>query len=181
MTCADVKKNWSFEKVMMEHERAVARGRSGPNLPLYQWSALRDLDRLKARFESGDGFSLLQAMRKCANHDLVMPPWVAENYIRRFDRVLNCEAASWDEVFGKPYPGKHISGLRERRALRFAVYFRVREIKDQDPKRTAIDERLFERVGGEFSIGKTRCGELYYEAERRVRQTLPPNSKNSRK
>ena len=166
MTSADVKKDWPFDKVMMEHRRAIACGRSGPSLPLFQWAALNDLDALEAQFDAGDSFALLQAIRKCANHDLVMPNWVAQNYIRRFDRVLNCKLGSWDETFGRPYPkGKHISKLRDRRSLRLQVYIRVREILAAD-KSIPIDEKLFGSVGAEFGIKKTLCNELYYEVER---------------
>ena len=138
-----------------------------PDLPLYQWSASQDLDTLKAQFEAGDSFALLQAIRKCANHDLRMPDWVAENYINRFDRVLNCKSGSWDEAFGKPYPkGKHIKEMKERRNLRFRVYVRVREIREASKKLIPIDEALFSRVGAEFGIKKTLCNELYYEVKR---------------
>jgi hypothetical protein len=167
MTRTDVEKDWSFDKVMTEHERAVACGRSGPSLPLYQWSALQDLEELEFQFHSGDDFALLQAIRKCANHDLIMPDWVAGNYIDRFDRVLNCKSGSWDQTFGKPYPRKHIKKLKVRRNLRFQVYLRVREILEADES-IAIDEVLFSRVGADFGIGKTLCNELYYEVERMV-------------
>jgi hypothetical protein len=135
----------------------------------------RTLADLKKQFEAGSEFALLAAIRVCARANMVMPDWVADAYVVRYDKILNCHAASWDEVFGKPYPGKHISGLRERRALRFAVYGRIREILNRAPE-TNIDEALFENVGLEFSIGKTLCNELYYEAVR----SLPPISQNSR-
>jgi hypothetical protein len=149
-------------------------------MDVFQQADLHTLARLKRQFEAGSGFALLAAIRVCARANMVMPDWVADGYVERYDKILNCHAASWDEVFGKPYPGKHVSELRKRRVLRPAVWLRIREIRKWEPE-TAIDERLFERVGGEFSIGKTRCGELYYEFERMARQTLPPNSKNSRK
>ena len=166
MTRADVKKDWPFDKVMMEHGRAIACGRSGPSLPLFQWAALNDLDTLEAQFDAGDSFALLQAIRKCANHDLRMPGWVTQNYIERFDRVLNCKLGSWDETFGRPYPkGKHISKLRDRTSLRLQVYIRVREILAAD-KSIAIDNELFGSVGAKLGIRKTLCNELYYEAGR---------------
>jgi hypothetical protein len=170
MTRTDVEKDWSFDKVMMEHEQAMACGRSGPTMPLFQWSALHDLDRLEARFEAGDGFALLHAIRKCANHDLVMPHWVAQNYINRFDRVLHCKLASWDEAFGRPHPkGKHISDMRQRTELRLAVYLRIREIRQAD-KSIAIDNNLFASVAADLGIKRSLCSELYYQAKR----MMPP-------
>jgi hypothetical protein len=134
-------------------------------MDVFQEAALQELADLKAQFEAGSGFALLAAIRVCANRDLVMPSWVAEAYIARYDRILNCHAASWDEVFGKPYKGKHLSTLRQRRRLRFAVYNRIRQILKEIPD-TPIDDSLFEVVGAEFGIRKTLCNELYYEAQR---------------
>jgi hypothetical protein len=166
MTRAAIETDWSFDKVMIEHEQAIARGPSGPNLPLFQWSALQDLDALKTQFEAGDSFALLQAIRKCSNHDLRMPDWVAQNFIDRFDQILNRKLASWDDAFGKPHAkGVHISKTRRRKELRLAVYLWIREIRAAD-KSIAIDEALFRRVGAEFGIKKTLCNELYYQAER---------------
>jgi hypothetical protein len=142
-------------------------------MDVFQEAARRQLASLKKQFEAGSGFALLAAIRVCARANMVMPDWVADGYVERYDKVLNCHAASWDEVFGKPYPGKHIAGLRERRELRFAVYCRVREILKREPE-TRIDEELFERVGLEFSISRAHCNNLYYEAT-----ALLPNSQNS--
>ena len=97
-------------------------------------------------------------------HDLSIPPWAAKAYIVRFRKVLHLEADSWDAAFGRPYPkGLHLAKARRRRELRFRVYGRVRDLTKDG---TALDERLFERVGDEFEIGKTLCNDLYYEAVR---------------
>jgi hypothetical protein len=160
-----VTKEWPLDKVLLKDERARATGRSGPDLPLYQWSAMHDLEALKEQFEAGDHFALLLAIRKCANHDLVMPDWVARNFIRRCDQVLGCRQKSWDEAFGQPYPkGTHIASLRRNRELRLAVWLRIREIIRTES--VAIDDGLFHRVGKEFGISKTIANKLYYEAKR---------------
>jgi hypothetical protein len=139
--------------------------RSVPRELIIQHSRDR-LDALKIQFEGGDDFALLSAIRECANFDLVMPDWVAQNYIRRFDRVLNCHVKSWDEAFGKPYAkGAHIAALRQHRTLRLAILSRIRQVRAMEPD-TPIDDGLFERVGAEFGIGKTTCSELYYQADR---------------
>jgi len=171
-----IDKNWSFKKARLEQERAEANGRKWlePDTPFFQWNALHVLDDLKSQFEAGDGFALLAALRRCANHSLAMPEWVASAYITKYDKVLNCEVASWDEAFGKPYPKKHISKLRQRRSLRFDVYNRLRQVLVDEPD-TMIDDGLFERVGAQVGIGKTLCNELYYEANRMLRRSLPPN------
>jgi hypothetical protein len=131
---------------------------------IFRQQAILDLEALEKQFNAGDDFALLLAIRKCANFDLVMPDWVARNFIRRFDLVLNCRTKSWDEAFGRPYSkGKHLKAMRDDREQRFIVWNHIRGILATDPD-TVIDEALFERVGADLGIGKTRCGRLYYEA-----------------
>ena len=134
--------------------------------PIFQQAALHALDNLKSRFEAGDEFALLTAIRKCANFNIVMPEWVASAYIARYDRVHFCQVDSWDKAFGRPYPkGVHVGKLRRRLELRFDVYNRIRKVLTREPD-TPIDDGLFEKVGADVGIGKTFCKELYYQAAR---------------
>lgn len=127
---------------------------------------MHKLDDLERQFKAGDGFSLLLAIRVCANHDLPLPDWAARAYIARFDKVLTCRVGSWDDAFRRPFrKGLHLGRARSRRGLRVAVLNRVREILASEPE-TPIDDGLFEHVGAEFDIGKTLANKLYYEAER---------------
>lgn len=131
--------------------------------PIFQWSAARKIEAEREAVENGDGFAVLACIRRCVTNNLVAPEWLAYAFNRRYDKVLNCHVRSWDEAFGKPYPGKSISDLRRRRELRFAVLNAVNNIRCQPGR--AIDESLFEEVGAEFGIKKTLCSELYYEAK----------------
>jgi hypothetical protein len=137
-------------------------------------AAFHRLDELESQFESGDGFALLAAIRVCANWGLTMPAWVAEAYITRYDQVLSCQAGSWDEVFGRPYPERsRLANMRQRRELRFDVYHRIRQILACEPT-TPIDTALFEKVGAQVGIKKTLCAELYYEAKSIMEEFIPP-------
>ena len=145
--------------------------------PLYQAAAQESLLVERKRFEAGDRVALLAAIRQCANHDLPLPDWASRAYIAAYDQVLTCHSNSWDEVFGKPYPkGKQLGSLREEREKKFAIYFRIEdlrkahyEVQDDGSHKLVssipIAEELFERVGVEFGIKKTRCSVLYYKAK----------------
>jgi hypothetical protein len=148
---------------------------TAPFQDVFRQQAILDLEALEKQFSTGDDFALLLAIRKCANFDMVMPDWVARNFIRRFDQVLSCRVGSWDEAFGQPYPGKHLKGLRRNRELRFAIWVRIRKIRRRFPA-IPIDERLFGHIGKKFGIQKTKVGELYYQADRMV---LKPASAKS--
>jgi hypothetical protein len=171
-------KDWTIEQAIAAQEQARVIGLEwcDPTGPLHRWHALQKLDALERQYANGDGFALLQAIRVCANHDLVIPRWAAMAFLKGFDAVLNCRTDSWDGAFGSPYPkGMHIAKARQRRLLRFQVYNRVKEILASNPK-TPVDEALFELVGDEFDIGKTMCNRLYYEAKRLGEMMFPPKS-----
>ena len=177
---AVVEKDWTIEQVMEAHERAEADGCEGRLLPLFRWIALGQIARLEKEFVAGSGFALMQAIRLCANHDLILPPWVADGFIRGFDKALNYRVRTWDEAFGSPHPkGTNLFSARQRKAKRGRVFSRVTEILAADPKR-AVDDGLFAEVGAQpdIALSKTVCNELYYE----VRNALGPRPRrNSRK
>jgi len=161
---------WTLQDAQAATEAALAadpaRSSGDPTLPVFQWATAQEVDALRAVIEGGDGFALLGAVRKCANHGIPMPEWLAKQFIRRYDRVLACRLGSWDDAFGRPYPkGKHLNALRKQREKRFAVYNAVRAAKASDPK-IAIDAILFEKVGDSLGIGKTLAETLYYQAKR---------------
>lgn len=137
---------------------------SKPSDPIFQDAARAALERLRIQFEAGDKMALFAAIRKCANHDLVMPEWVAMAFIRGYDAVLNLRARSWDKAFGQPYHnGMHLRDGRFRREKRFLVWCEVRR-RTQDGQ--PIDERLFEEVGKDLGMKRSLASKLYYEAER---------------
>jgi hypothetical protein len=133
---------------------------------VFRQNAIGRIEALRETVLAGDGLALLGALRICANFDLAMPDWLAQEFIQRYDHVLNCDVKSWDEAFGRPYEkGAHLNALRKRRRLRFAVYNAVVEITKANPEQP-IDEGLFGTVGAKLHIGKTMAAELYYEAKR---------------
>ena len=133
---------------------------------VFRQNAIARIEALRETVLAGDGFALLGAVRICANFDLVMPEWLAREFIQRYDRVLTCEADSWDDAFGRPYPkGTHLNALRKQRRLKHAVWGEVQSILMREPA-TAIDAHLFERVGARLNIGKTLAASYYYAAVR---------------
>ena len=157
---------WSFEQATTEQQQF------SKDLPSYlgpvpRFLAFRALDDLEVEYKAKNrGFAILAGVRKCANHDLVMPTWLAKAFISRYDLVLNCRAGSWDEAFNPPYKkGMHLNALRKQRDLKFAVLNEVRGLRNANPG-AAIDKALFEAVGAKFALGATLTEKYYYAAER---------------
>lgn len=163
-----VEKDWTLERVMAANEEYRKANPDAPSWsePLYAWVALHDLDLEERRYQDGDQGALLAAVATCAHYDLVMPDWVATNFLKAYRRGIHFQVRSWDEVFGRPLKkGRHLANARKRWEERLAVYNRVREIlaTKQD---TPIDEALFELVGSELGLSKTVATELYYETKK---------------
>lgn len=159
----------AVEEAQRETDAALAadpsRNIADPTLPIFQFVARNDLLVEKARFEAGDRNALLGAIRICANHDLVMPEWLARAFIRAYDKVLRHDVGSWDDAFGRPLPkGRHLNAARKKRNKAPAVWRRVRKLHEEG---RAIDDLLFEDVGKELGLGKTLVSEFYYEHDAR--------------
>ena len=128
------------------------------NLPAAQRAVLRDIEAKRDVVESGNGYELILCVGWCALYRIAMPVWLATEFLGRTHAVFDERSASWDDAFGRPYPkGVHLSAMRKARKTRFAVFEAVQAARKRDP-RIAIDDRLFEAVGGPLKIGKTLAG-----------------------
>lgn len=163
---ATVEKDWPFERVLVADKEYRAAYPDAPwrNGPLNKWIALHDLDVEEQRFQAGDRVALLAAVATCAWYDLVMPDWVATNFLTAYREVIHYEARSWDVAFGRPHKKRiRLARARERREKRWGVHLRCKALIDRG---AVIDDGLFEQVGREFGLSKTVAQELYYEAEK---------------
>lgn len=157
-----------IQELLQAQLRWVEDGGDPAEGPLMQFVAMRDNARREERYNHGDDFALMEAIYSCSCHGLKMPEWVAAGFRRGYQKILACNADSLDAVFGRPYPpGKHLNSLKKKRNIRFAVWNKVHEILKTEPG-TAIDRRLFKRVGKEVlpPIGGSEAEKRYYEAKK---------------
>ncbi|MBK9685426.1 MAG: hypothetical protein IPO59_19825 [Betaproteobacteria bacterium] len=163
-----------------EEAQAAHGGDDGPCGPLYQWAAVQELLAKRERIESGDGFTVLQAVAECARCGLVMPDWLATVFLRRYRRVQQLHVDSWDDesAFGRPYPkGAQLPAMRRRRLARARIANVLAEFVQRFPDESL--ETLFAAAGatgkdraeghlGEYAarlgVGKTEASRLYCEA-----------------
>lgn len=161
---------WSCSlEAMNAFDEASTLELAHPARPLFQWHAAQAINAMRAETDAS-GFAVLACVRKCANHDLAMPEWLAHAFIRHYDAVLNCRADSWDDdaAFGKPYPkGTNLHALRKKRELRVQVWLHATRLINADSNR-AIDKGLFEEIGKRLYIGGTLAETLLRQAERLI-------------
>ena len=122
------------------------------------------LDDLCDRFDSGDNVAALQALRACGQYGVAMPDWLVDALFRATNQWFSLRVRTLDEAFGVELPkGKHLDRLRERQKLRVEVFNRIEALRNEG---CSVSEALFDIVGREFGIRKTKCGELYYECRK---------------
>ena len=159
--------NASFEEA--QAAQAKVQHIQGPATPIYQWFAAQELTDTGTQTER-TGFDVLACVRKCAIHQLVMPEWLADAFVKRYNSVLNCRAGSWDDdaAFGEPYPRldgqpkRQLKSLRKARLHRVAVWLAVVDAIKENPK-LAIDINLFQRIGLVFRLKSTEVQTYYYQ------------------
>lgn len=167
-----VLRSWTAHQALAAQKKFQASGHSysDPRGPVFVWCALNELETLRARFKRGDRMALMIAIRLCANHDLVMPPWVATAYIDAFDRVNHYRAESWNQVFGEPNKGKHLAKQRLRETQRWQVFKEIHALRQ---KRRTHQESL-EIVAQTFGISESYAGELFSECKRFIETGTTP-------
>jgi hypothetical protein len=118
--------------------------------------------QMRARIEAGDGGAVLDAIAVCAAHELPLPHWLADEFLRRYSNVARGQARDWndDRAFGLAYPrGTNIAGVRARVEDAPAAYGVAVQLLEADPARP-IDAGFYEAVGDRVGVGKTRAYEL---------------------
>ena len=102
-------------------------------------------------YADGDRLALMRAIRLCLAAGIPVPKWAASAFGQAFDRVASKQAASWDEVFGRPWPkGLHLARARRDDRLKWRVWdtFRGRR-KDEthSPRKGASSASAARRRG----------------------------------
>lgn len=118
--------------------------------------------RLRPLIVAGDGGAVLDAIGHCAEHRLVIPDWLADEYLQRHGAVGRGWAKDWndDRAFGRAYPkGTNMAGVRAKVELAPAAYAFAVGLLVDDPKRP-FDAGFYEEVGKHVGVGKTRAQEL---------------------
>ncbi|MEY4750398.1 MAG: hypothetical protein RIQ60_2612 [Pseudomonadota bacterium] len=132
-------------------------------------SAQREVEQLRAQCLSDQGGpAVLQAVNLCALHNLLMPAWLRDEYVKRHHLVADAHARSWDDAFGRPWPKRtRLATVRRRRVLIRRVHTEVWKLAASRPD-LAIKRELFDMVGeleGIHLEGST-VDRLYYAALR---------------
>lgn len=123
------------------------------------------LEAIKKLYDAGDKKAILLCIHHCLKCDLAIPRWCKDAFIEAIDRVEDCRARHWSDVFGRAHPkGAHLKPKSDLFKEYIAVYDRVSE---RIANGEAVDGYLFESVGRELGIGgKTKIEQYYYKVKK---------------
>ncbi len=154
-------------------QTAVLGQDPGPYSPIHQWSALRDIQDLKEKYERGDRGALIDVAKHVAHHGLRFPEWARTPFVHAWREVAHYRVSSWDDVFGRKIPkGRHRSRMEKEFRLAFQIYSEITGMREKDKKSAPLSDDLFEQVGRRFGVAKTVCRELFEHARNQWKE--PP-------
>jgi hypothetical protein len=153
----------AFERAELQANRAqkafIARGGAwnDPTAPYWKWVTIGyKFPSYRTQHEAGRKDAALSAIRDHIIHEVPLPRWAGDAFLRAMRDVTNYRVGSWDAVFGKRLKkGQHLSRLREKRQNAVAIY---NDIVDSIHRGRAID---FEAIGRKHGVGATRAKEYY--------------------
>ena len=80
-----------------------------PRGAVLRWGSAQQINETKDYYTRHP----VDGVAACVRYGLIAPDWLAEAFIRQYDKVLNCRVATWDDAFGPAHPtGKHLSTYR---------------------------------------------------------------------
>jgi hypothetical protein len=124
----------------------------------------------RRRFDKGEKHALFETIFYCNAREIPLPKWV-DDPLRNAEALFQTgQLKSWDEIFGKPFPGKRRAGLLTR-ARRAEIFLEAYRLKKQN--NLGEGRELFELVAKNLRIGHNdgwtgwaTVRDIYYEYKR---------------
>ena len=173
----DAEKDWAWLREVWVRATPWERGDfkmlQSPHEPTFQ----NNMEDLQTAFRSGNKHVLIQALVMCLLSRRALPSWISKELWHAFELFSKGQLNSWEEVFGKPFPGRRRKGTSTRLKAR-EVSIRVRELREEGAN---LDDLLFEEVGKEFGFSGSTAKSLYYKFEHQMEETLRAYLENERR
>jgi len=113
-------------------------------------------ERAKRNYEKGEKQFLLKTIIYCHGNKVPFPDWVKQQLYLATELFETGQLKSWDQIFGKPFPGKRRAGLFTR-SRAFEICREANRLKKQHNFKE--DRALFEQIAKNLKIGrKTKDG-----------------------
>jgi hypothetical protein len=128
------------------------------------YGLVRPERRYRTSYKDGDKRALMDIILLCAEENIALPKWASKAIMLADDLYVSGQLNSWDDVFGKSFPGKRRAGLltrlRKREAWRAVVRLKHEGCPSAD---------LFETAARDLGMGASTVRDLYYSVEKEHR------------
>jgi hypothetical protein len=121
------------------------------------------LKEYEIRFRGGEKYAAFAALTACVMWCRPLPSWVGREIWLAHDLYRKGQLRSWDDVFGKPFPGRRRKGISTK-AKDLAVWARARQLYETED--FYLDDELWERLAKEFDMGTTNIKSAFRRIER---------------
>jgi hypothetical protein len=160
---------WLIRDVWAAPEKSALKWKQSLQESQYDAEFQERIKDYESGFRRGDEYALVNALRYCAMWCRPLPSWVAKKICRAHSQLRDGELRSWNDVFGKPFPGKRRKGILTRRKA-VHVWHDVRELHEKESRR--MDDSLFEDVGKRYRFSATTAKNPYYEYQDAIQQKV---------
>jgi hypothetical protein len=129
------------------------------------------LTTLKKEIKKGEKGAILAALFVYLEHGLPPPAWLAQAFVDVYQRFLDFEVKSLDEIFGGHGKGTQVAAIRRQLQIRPEVFHRVNELRKErcSGRKGRNNDDVFAAVGKEFGISSSLAQKLYYQARKNLR------------
>ena len=129
------------------------------------------LATVKKAHEEGEKEAILVGLFVYLEHGLPVPAWLAQAFVDAFQRFLDFEVKSLDEIFGGHGKGTQVAAIRRQLQIMPEVFHRVNKLREErrSGQKGRHNDDVFTAVGKEFGISRSLAQKLYYQARENVR------------
>jgi hypothetical protein len=131
--------------------------------PAHEAAFRAQLKQYESRFRDGEQYAVFAALTFCVMWCRPLPSWLSKELWLAYRLYSAGKLRSWDDVFGKSFPGKRRKGIStQQKAL--SVWAMVRQL--HEVAGVNLDE-AFEQVGETCRFSAATAKNLYYKVQRR--------------
>ena len=163
-----------------EAAKAAEASYSGPLLrspELKRMAALNCIDNHREHVLAGDGGAVLDAIAACASHGVVIPAWLAAEFVTRQQRVVRGLCKDWSDpsAFGRYHDeGANAAGIRAATIFGPWAYQVACELLERDPSRALSRDGLYDEVGERIKRSHSQAFALIRDHVASTSEVNPP-------
>jgi hypothetical protein len=130
--------------------------------PQYEALFQAKLKEYETRFRAGEKYAAFAALTASVMWCRPLPSWAGKEIWLAYNLYCKGQLRSWDDVFGRPFPGKRRKGITTR-AKDLVIWSRARQLYETED--FYLDDGLWEQLAKEFDMGTANIKSAFRRIE----------------